>query len=358
MECSLQINNHIYSLTEFINQSLDSDQHWAIPAQSFLKAWLSDQAVFPIQTSGSTGKPKTINLTRAQMIASAQATIKTLELPMGTSALLCINTEYIGGQMMLVRAIVGSWNLELIAPSMDPSVTGSKNHYRFAAFVPLQIRAMLGSSEGKVLLDNIQSIIIGGAPVSAELIHKLQTIKSQCFHTYGMTETVSHIGLKSINGPKKSEWFELINGNEIDLDERGCLQVKGVVTENKWITTNDLAEIEGKKFKWLGRADLVANSGGVKILLENVEQLLNALLPERLQGMLLLWKAPDKALGEKLVGMTTSRALIDYINTNAHILKRKLPSYHLPKVWLYTTRFTFTESGKFDRPRTYANLNE
>lgn len=356
MECSIRINNHSYSLTDFVQQSLGNDQHWAIPAQVFLKAWLAGDTTFPIQTSGSTGTPKVIHLSKTQMIVSAQATIETIKIPNGTNALLCINAAYVGGQMMLVRAMIGHWHLELVAPTMDPSSETSRGEYGFSGLVPLQVRAMLSSSKGKALLDNIQNIIIGGAPVSEDLIEKIQKVKSQCFHTYGMTETVSHIGLKALNGPNKSDWFEIVKGNEIDLDHRGCLKVKGAVTEGQWIITNDLVEIKGTQFKWLSRADLVANSGGVKILLEKAEQQLNALLPEQIQGKLLLWKAPDKELGERLIGMTTDQELIIYIKTNESKLKDQLPAYYLPKVWLLTPQFTFTESGKLDRPNTYATL--
>lgn len=353
MECSIILNRSRYSLTQFVKESLDKSSHWAFPAQSFLKAWLKDDTKFPIKTSGSTGTPKVIQLSKSQMIASAKATIETLKIPKGTKALLCINIAYIGGQMMLVRAMVGNWEIELVEPSMDPSNDTNQDHYDFAALVPLQVLAMSKSVKGKRLLNNIHNIIIGGAPVSEDLVKKIEQVKSNCFHTYGMTETVSHIGLKALNGPNKSEWFDVVMGNEIAQDARDCLQIKGPATESKWISTNDLVEIKGTQFKWLGRADLVVNTGGVKVLIEDLEEQLNQLIPEQLRGNLLIWKTPDKQLGERLIGITRSQNLIDYLNTHSLELKESLPPYHLPKEWLLTSQFEFTESGKLDRLNTY-----
>lgn len=356
MECSIILNRSRYSLTQFVKESLDESHHWALPAQSFLKAWLMGDTKFPIETSGSTGTPKVIKLSRSQMIASAKATIETLKIPEGTKALLCINTAYIGGQMMLVRAMVGNWGIELVSPAMNPSTEASRDHYGFAALVPLQVLAMTKSIIGKRLLNNIDKIIIGGAPISEDLIHKIEQVKGKCFHTYGMTETVSHIGLKALNGPNKSEWFDVVIGNEITQDDRSCLQIKGSVTEDKWISTNDLVEIKGTQFKWLGRADLVVNTGGIKVLIESLEERLNKLIPEQLRGNLLIWKAPDRKLGEKLIGIVRTQGLIDYLNTHSSELKGSLPSYHLPKEWLLTSQFKFTENGKLDRSNTYLQI--
>jgi len=355
VECSIRLNKHTYSLTEFVNQSLE-EHHWAITAQIFLKAWLNGDDTFSMQTSGSTGHPKTILLSRSQMIASAEATIETLSIPKGTKALLCINTDYIGGKMMLVRAILGKWALDLIEPSMDPSIQAQREAYDFAALVPLQLLGLTKHKNGKVLLNNITQVIIGGAPIPDELLSKVHQLENKCYHTYGMTETVSHIGLKKLNGTDASDWFDIVKGNEITQDARSCLRVKGAVTNNEWVQTNDLIELRENRFKWLGRADLIVNSGGVKILIEKAEKDLTDLLPTELKGQFIYWKKADKSLGEKLVGIALDRSFVDYIEANKSVLIQNLPPYTLPKEWLVSLQFVFTESGKLDRPNTYKRL--
>lgn len=358
MECNISIDNRSYSLTQFSELGLGNDLHWALSAQKFINYWLSGQDSFSITTSGSTGKPKEIEITRAQMTASAQATIKTLNLSEGTKALACINTSFIGGQMMLVRAIIGNWQIELIEPSMDLSGLVNSDHYDFAALVPLQVNVLLKSGDGIKLLNSITKIIIGGAAVSKTLTDKLNQLNTKYFHTYGMTETVSHIGLKPLNGPNKSEWFDLIGNNQIRLNEDGCLKIKGIVTEDQWIETNDLVEIKGSRFKWLGRADLVVNSGGVKILIEDAEEMINHLIPSQLSGTVVLWKKRNETLGEALIGISSSQMTLDYISKNSAALKDQLPKYYLPKTWSLVPAFVFTESGKVDRKETSISLKD
>jgi O-succinylbenzoic acid--CoA ligase len=358
MECNISIGDRLYSLTQFCELGLETDLHWLVSAQKFINFWLSGQEIFSITTSGSTGQPKKVEINRGQMIASAQATIKTLNLAEGTKALVCINTSFIGGQMMLVRAMVGNWQIDLVEPSIDLSESVNNNAYDFTALVPLQVNALLQSDRGKKLLNSVTKIIIGGAAVSKNLVEKLQPINAQCYHTYGMTETVSHIGLKPLNGPDKSEWFDVIGDNLVRLNQKNCLEIKGAVTNSEWIATNDIVEINGSKFKWLGRADLVVNSGGVKILIEAAEEKLNELLPDHLIGSITLWKRASEVFGEELIGISTSQKTIDFIRQNRNLLKEQLPKYYLAKTWCLTPAFVFTENGKVDRQATMNSSNE
>jgi len=288
------------------------------------------------------------------MIASALATIKTLDLSEGTKALVCINTSFIGGQMMLVRGIIGNWQLELMEPAIDINQFSTNKPYDFAALVPLQVSALLKSESGKNSLNRIKKVIIGGAPVSKDLTEKLQQLECEYFHTYGMTETVSHIGLKPLNGPNQSEWFSIVGNTAVRTNSEGCLQIKGAVTQNNWITTNDIVELQADKFKWLGRADLVVNSGGIKILIEDAEELIKAQLPNELSGTIALWKEEHQDLGESLIGMTNDQKTFEYIQKHSDALKRALPKYHLPKTWRLISSFQFTPSGKIDRASSLA----
>jgi O-succinylbenzoic acid--CoA ligase len=89
------------------------------------------------------------------------------------------------------------------------------------------------------------------------------------FETYGMSETLSHIGLKQIL-PEPEEYFTVFENVEISLDERNCLRIYAPKLNPDILQTNDLVEIKnGKQFKFLGRIDNVINSGGAKIFLNS-----------------------------------------------------------------------------------------
>ena len=78
--------------------------------------WFDKKDFVEIQTSGSTGKPKTIQLKKEFMVNSALATGVFFDLHEDTTALLCMSTNFIAGKMMLVRAFVLGWNIDVIEP--------------------------------------------------------------------------------------------------------------------------------------------------------------------------------------------------------------------------------------------------
>lgn len=316
-----------------------------ISAAKFINEWLSGKGIFSQKTSGSTGKPKTISIARSQMIASAKRTASALNLDKNVSALLCINPEFIGGKMMLVRAMEFGWDLTLIPPSSNPEdyLTDSP-HFSFAALVPLQLQSMMATKKGREQLNNIETIIVGGAPIDPQLENEIQSLSAQVFSTYGMTETVSHIALKAMNGTNKSDLFKVLDGILVDTDKRDCLRIKADVTLDEWIQTNDVVELKGSEFKWLGRADFVINSGGIKIHLDQLESQIGQLLNTE---VVLLKKKHDR-LGETYMAVITNKnnQTIDQLKLT---LESSLAKYHKPNEVYLVETVPRTASGKIDR---------
>ncbi|WP_420387359.1 AMP-binding protein [Roseivirga sp.] len=325
---------------------------WAEKTQQFIRDWFSDQQNFTLHTSGSTGKPKAIAVSRHQMEASALATINHLHIPKGATTLLCMNPDMVGGRMMLVRAIIGQWSLKVVPASSSPMVEGKID---FTAMVPLQVESLVDTEEGKEFLNRIHTLIIGGGAINDQLLQKVRNLKTNIYQTFGMTETLSHIALKRLNGENPSEYYQLIGDNEIRLNDWGCLEIKGTVTNGKWISTNDLVEIKEQRFQWLGRADLVVNSGGIKILIEPLEKKLS----DYFQTEIILWKENHDRLGEQLVAMLKDENIYEHISANKDTLKLKFDKYHFPKKWLLLKNsLALTPSGKIDRSRTLELNNQ
>lgn len=330
----------------------------------FCQNWLNGQEIFELQTSGSTGKPKKITIQRFQMQASARATIKKLDLSQNLKALVCINTNYIGGKMMLVRGLETNWEVVIVEPTRNPLETSwthfEEETFDFTALVPLQLQTMLDSENEKVfsILDKMQAIIVGGAKVSESLKAKSKALKNvRIYSTYGMTETVSHIALQKVNTEIKEDYFELLPDVEVDVNNKNCLQIKATVTQNKWIQTNDLVEIlDTKRFKLLGRIDNVMNSGGVKVQAEKVEQAVEKVLIE-LEADIRFFVAglPNEELGEQITLFLETNS----IEEKPFLLKLKnyLSPYELPKKIACIASFLETESGKIDKKAILKDLD-
>ena len=315
----------------------------------FCQRWLHGDETFTIQTSGSTGKPKPITLRRQQMVASARLTGQAVGLSAGDRSLVCLNTAYIAGIMMLVRGFELGLKLTIIEPCSHPLAGIRPNQVDFIALVPLQVQTALGVSAEKAALNTMKAILIGGAPVSPLLVDDLQTISAPTFHTYGMTETVSHVALRRLNGSGASEFFVCQPTIKLWLDERGCLAICGPVTNGETIVTNDRVAFQPDgSFRWLGRIDNVINSGGVKVQAEKVERVLERLLPNT---RLFVTGLPDLMLGEQVTAFIEGPPL----PTGFHDALRAsdaLTKYERPRHIHFLPHFAETPTGKVDRMTT------
>jgi len=252
-----------------------------------------------LRTSGSTGTPKTIWVERSRMEASARMTCGFLGLKAGDTALQCLSTDYIAGKMMQVRAEV--WQLNLITvPTDGHPLRTVDTHIDFAAMVPLQVYNSLMVEEERRRLMDIRHLIIGGGAVHPDLEEKLRDFPNAVWSTYGMTETLSHIALRRLNGNDRSAWYTAMDGVEVTLSADGCLVIDAPAITATTLTTNDIAEVNpenSRQFRILGRKDNVVCSGGVKIQIEEVE----AMLSGHIDCPFLVTKRPDRKFGEALV---------------------------------------------------------
>ena len=325
---------------------------------TFIKEWLSGQDTFVLKTSGSTGRPKQITIFRAQMIASAKQTAAKVKLEKEMRALVCIDPRYIGGKMMLVRCLSLGMRIMAIDPVANPLIPIPVDKcVQFTAFVPYQLQSILESKHPH-LLNNLDVILIGGAPLSAALRERLDRFQCRCYETYGMTETISHIALRLANTVGKQQYFETLPGIDIGLDSRGCLLVTADYLAEP-VVTNDLVDIVGPgKFVWLGRWDNVINTGGIKVMPEKIEKELEGIFNKNnFQHRFFIAALPDERLANKIVliveGVQFSSELLDRSLTE---LKSAVSPYEYPKEVYSIPEFLLTESNKIDKIQTLPGI--
>ena len=184
----------------------------------FLAEWFSASEQMLVHTSGSTGTPKPMWVEKQRMMASACLTCSFLGLQENDTALLCMPLKYIAGKMVVVRALVYGLNLIVSPPSGHPLANLSTPPV-FAAMIPMQVFNSLQNPSERALLTEIKHLIIGGGAVDAEVEKQLQAFPHAVWSTYGMTETLSHIALRRLNGPSASEWYTPFDSVTIRLSE-------------------------------------------------------------------------------------------------------------------------------------------
>ncbi|MEM8509356.1 MAG: AMP-binding protein [Bacteroidota bacterium] len=307
----------------------------------FLQDWLNDSKTIAVTTSGSTGKPKKIYLLKEHMVNSALSTGKFFNLHPGNRALLCLSAAFIAGKMMLVRAMVLGMDLDVVPPSGSPLAHNGKT-YDFCAMVPLQA----GNSRSQ--LNQIRTLILGGAPVSYKLAQELKLLDTAVYETFGMTETISHIAVKQITkvGQKEaSSMFATLPDVHITLDSRGCLVIEAPKISAEKLVTNDLAMLIGTThFKWLGRFDNIINSGGIKVIPEQIEEK----LAKHITVRFFVAGVPDVDLGHKVVlfteGHQDEQKLLEQLKSDATLHK-----FEIPKAVVTVRSFQETKNGKVNR---------
>lgn len=352
--------------------------------EDFLSEWNNDSDWVLVHTSGSTGKPKPMMVEKKRMLNSARITCDFLGLKPGDSALLCMSLDYIAGKMVVVRSIERHLHLISVSPSGHPlkdiNLKDAKGkdvngEITFAAMVPMQVYNTLQVPEERERLTHIRHLIIGGGAIDASLEKELRSLPGNIaiWSTYGMTETLSHIALRRINGDEASEWYQPFDSVKISQTDEGCLVIDAPLVCAETLVTNDIVEIEPYiynkvenheevenhnkveklRFRIKGRKDNVICSGGIKIQIEEVE----ALLKPHLEKPFMVAKKKDEKFGEiavlltededlKKVEATIRRLLSGKSDDSNKSSESKSHKYWIPREYLHVEHLPLTETGK------------
>ena len=335
---SIVLNGERFDLNKSKAMLKNQLPDWEHDIFSFLVDWFSDSSHISVQTSGSTGKPKLISKNKSALINSAEMTGEFFRFEENQMALLCLPAKFVAGKMMLVRAIKWRLRLDYIAPKIQLQIP--KKTYFFSAMTPQQMEANLSK------LSRITNLIIGGAPIPVALERKLVLLDTNCYATYGMTETVSHIALREISNDPNLV-YQVLEGISINTDSRSCLKINAPKLLEESITTNDVVELTSStSFIWKGRFDNVINTGGVKVFPEIIENKIAHLinLPILIAGV------PSVKWGEKIILVIES----DILNTTEVSMQLKgiLSKTEIPKSIFLVSKFIHTENGKINRKKT------
>lgn len=341
----IQINGQTLNYSSLRDKANNSANGWERDLYQFA-AWLTENDDTPMlfYTSGSTSTPKSIFFTKHEVWQSAMRTIRYFHLRHDQQFLLCLPAAYVAGRMMIARAWACGANLITVKPTLNPLksiLLPSK--IDFAAFTPPQIDAAI--KEGcQSDLERINTIIVGGSPVNEELQLKLLDMPNNIYLTYGMTETLTHVAVKKLS-KSKNNFYEAISPDiYFSTDAENSLIVH---VNNKILHTSDTVKLlNPQSFIWLGRADHVINSGGLKIHPEHLEAIIikaGILNQERFY----VSSVADSQWGERPCIIS-----LDDISTNQlNAINRLLDKHHQIEKTIRVNSFDYTPTRKLIRKK-------
>jgi O-succinylbenzoic acid--CoA ligase len=319
----------------FIKEGRPFEQHIG----TFLLDWFDEKSYIELTTSGTTGIPKVIRIEKQAMLDSALATGDFFGLEPGNTMLHCLPTNYIAGKMMWVRSFILGLDMKFVEPNSNP-LAKIDECFDFCAMVPLQAKNSLVNLKQK----QIKKLIIGGVRIHKALEEELMKLPIAIYETYGMTETITHIAAKKIGAVA----FTTLHNVTVEQDDRNCLVVRAKKISNDPIVTNDIVKlISDTQFIWEGRFDNIINSGGIKLMPEQIEEKLSKHIPRRY----FVYGEADVELGAKAV-LYVEGVPFDIESSVFDVLNK----YEIPKEIVFIPKFEETATGKIMRNESILTL--
>lgn len=331
-------------------------------------------------TSGSTGSPKIVPLKRRQVLSAAKASALNFKPDPNHFWLLCLPLNHVGGILIVLRTIIyGSaiYRLDYFKKEVIKEFLNDNLSFQVISLVPTMLQRLLKDSLFKTHR-KFKAILLGGAPVSQDLLKKSLERGIPVVSSYGMTETCAQIVANPLGTPSgmytplqsvgrifKPNSLQIRDENQkvLGKNQSGTIWLHGPQVfdgyydkadnenrfdENGWFNTGDFGRLNlfGALFIESRREDLII-TGGENVNPQEVERAILK-IPTIKEAVVL--GVEDEEWGQKIVAFITLRngkepQLADFRNQ----LRSDLPDFKLPKELCVISEIPKTELGKIKR---------
>ncbi|MDZ8262377.1 amino acid adenylation domain-containing protein [Nostoc sp. ChiQUE01b] len=368
----------------------------------------SENLIYVIFTSGSTGKPKGVAIEHRQLVNYLHGILEKLNLPNDANFATVSTFAADLGNTAIFPALSTGGCLHIISQerASDPEALADYFHRHpidCLKIVPSHLAALLASSPQKSILPR-QCLILGGEPLSWNLIETIQRRKPNCqiLNHYGPTETtvgaLTYLVELSTNPKSQIQNLKsstvplgrpLANTQIYVLDERlqpvpigmpGELYINGTglsrgylnrpeLTAQRFMTnpfsqengarlykTGDLVRYLGdKNLEFIGRVDHQVKIRGFRIELGEIEVTLQQHSAVQEIVVLVTQEALDN---KRLVAYIVLTSKFQVLKQNLHstliselrsFCLQKLPEYMIPSVFVFLKALPLTSNGKVNR---------
>jgi len=238
-----------------------------------------DAEALCLTTSGTTGLPRAVPLSWGQIAASAEASAQRLGHRHDDVWLGCLPLHHIGGLSIFLRT-ARACTTALLHPGFDARKvaealdTGTVTQ---VSLVPAMLRSVLNARPQRPFHPRLRMILIGGAPMPADLMARCQALELPIALTWGMTETASQIATRPPGDLRSEPDVGLpLPGTQVEVEE-GFLVVTGpTVPGGRWRTADrGRLDADGRVIVQGRGTDLIL-SGGENVDPREVERALEA----------------------------------------------------------------------------------
>lgn len=274
-----------------------------------------------VETSGTTGRPKRVALSADAVLASAAASESALGGP--AQWVLTLPVHYIAGLNVLARSLCAETVPVPVAPghfTAEAFVTAARqlspDAAHATALVPAQLATLLDDTQACRVLAGFQAVLVGGQATPGRLLDRAAEHGIRVVRSYGSSETSG--GCVYDGRPIGPTRVRIVDG-EVQLGGPMLaaeylgdaeLTAERFVTGDgiRWFRTADAGAFDDGVLRVLGRRDDVIVSGGVKVALGAIEQLLRE-QPGCADAVVVA--VPDERWGERPVAVAAGHAVDD-----------------------------------------------
>ncbi|MFO7845134.1 MAG: AMP-binding protein [Balneolaceae bacterium] len=333
-------------------------------------------------TSGSSGRPKLVPLKRRQILFATHASAINFKPDPNRYWLLCLPLNHIGGISIILRSLLyGSaiFRMDRFDEWQIRNFLSENRLFQVASLVPTMLIRLLEDPIFQLHLD-FKALLLGGGPVTEELIETSLERGIPIVSSYGMTETCAQISANpmlqprgiyfpkksvgSVFKPNKAEIRDPETGKVLPPNEVGELWLKGpqvidryrddtltrqVFDEDGWFNTGDIGRLNRRNqlFIHTRRTDRIISGG------ENVDPVEVEAAIKRVNGVseAAVTGIPDAEWGQKVVALVVPDSSTSSL-TEAEILtalKRTLSAFKIPKKICFVESLPKTSLGKLRR---------
>ncbi|GAA2750459.1 AMP-binding protein [Amnibacterium kyonggiense] len=314
-----------------------------------------------VRTSGSSGVPKSVALSAGALLASAAATESALGGP--GEWVLALPGHYIAGIQVIVRAIaaetepVGLPAGPFTAAAFAAAVLGlPADRRRCTALVPTQLHRVVEAAEAgdptvREAIRALDAVLIGGGRLPAELAERAAAVGVRVRRTYGASETaggcvydgvpLAGVDVRIVDGEVQLAGPVLAEGYLGDPERTEAVFVQD--PGRRWYRTGDAGTWDGERLTITGRLDDVVITGGEKVSLGLVEQVVQS-LPGL--GAALVVRGSDPEWGEVPVVVATAQADLESVRA---AVRGSLGRAAAPRRLVVVPEIPLLASGKPDR---------
>jgi len=315
-----------------------------------------------IYTSGTTGHPRGAVLTRAALVASAQASAANLGWRDDDCWLLCMSLARVGGLSILTRSLVARRAFALVSRFDAGGLPALIDRHRatLVSLVPTMLSLALDAHPAWAAPTHLRAILLGGAAASAPLLQRAQQRGLPIIITYGLTEACSQVVAtpyemrfsptgEGAGKPLAEAQIRIVDGR---IQVRGPMLMAGYLNEpalerDAWFDTGDLGEIDARGCLHVHArvADLII-TGGENVYPAEVERVL-----ESCPGVIAaaVFGVADPTWGQRVTAALVAdaasfdnTALREYLSAHLSASKR-------PRDLYFVDRLPHTAAGKIDR---------